>query len=75
MLSTRLGYGRPARLARAFAFALAAGASLRCRAPFGAGLLHGFFARDLRPGLPDFFLDAMREACAAPGELHSRRGQ
>ena len=43
MLSTRLGYFRPARLAAAFAFPLLFALSFVCRLFFGAGFSHGSF--------------------------------
>lgn len=43
MLSTKLGYFRPARLAAAFAFALVFGVNFVCRLFFGAGFFHGAF--------------------------------
>lgn len=43
MLSTKLGYFRPARLAAAFAPALFFGVSFVCRLLFGAGLSQGSF--------------------------------
>jgi hypothetical protein len=51
MLSTRLGYDRPARFAARLAAAFFAGVNLRCRVPFGAAFFHGaFFA----PRLAEF---------------------
>lgn len=49
MLSTRLGYLRPALFAAAFALALLFGLSLVCRLFFGARLFHGAFF--LFPGI------------------------
>lgn len=58
MLSTRLGYGRPARFADALAFAFCDFVSLLWRLDFGAGLRHG--ARfDLAPR-DDFEVFGMR---------------
>jgi len=49
MLSTKLGYLRPALLAAAFAFALLFKVNFVCRLFFGAGFFHGalFFLADI----------------------------
>lgn len=41
MLSTRFGYGRPARWAARLAFALSAGDSFECPEPWGGAFFHG----------------------------------
>jgi hypothetical protein len=60
MLSTRLGYGRPAFFAARFAVAFCPLVSVRCPAFFGAAFFHGAFFADA------FFAEAFFLAATSP---------